>query len=475
MRKKLVLAAVLTALSVISCFGDDANRTLPVTTKSSDAARLYREGIELQGNVRTSEALEKWRAAVKADPDFAMAWAMIAAGESSPVSAVRARDKARALMPKVSDGEQMMIRWVVARGESDIIAAIAAANDLTSTYPGDKYVLSVVGSWMSGLNQWDRAASLQEKALALDPKYAPALNEAGYIYAHQRNFDKAVDAMKRYVALIPNEPNPQDSYAEILRLAGKYDDALTHYREALKILPTFSSSQQGLGDTYALMGDQDRARVEYAKCSGGTNEVRFTIFCRQMSAYSFIRENKMDDARKQLESFIAAMHKEGQTEFEVEGMTALAFIDKDVASAFADLDRGMVEVRGDRTVPKSDRDEVLARLLSHKVRIAALAGDNQRAQKAVAELDAFARKSSDPLIQAAWKGGHGAWLYSQKIYDSANNELQDDQDSPFSQMLLVKTYQASGNAKAASELKNSLLTLRRLEIDLWMAQQALKD
>jgi hypothetical protein len=93
----------------------------------------------------------------------------------------------------------------------------------------------------------------------------------------------------------------------------------------------------------------------------------------------------------------------------------------------------------------------------------------------VAELDAFAKNTTDPLIQAAWKGGHGAWLYSQKIYDSANNELQDDQDNPFSQMLLVRNYQASGNEKAAESMKNSVLTLRRLEIDLWMAQKALKN
>jgi hypothetical protein len=61
------------------------------------------------------------------------------------------------------------------------------------------------------------------------------------------------------------------------------------------------------------------------------------------------------------------------------------------------------------------------------------------------------------------------------VYDLANNELQDDQDNPFSRMLLVKTYQARGDEKAAAEMKNSVLTLRRLEIDLWMAQKALEN
>jgi Flp pilus assembly protein TadD len=436
---------------------------------------LYHEGAALQGNVRTSEAVEKWRSAVKADPDFALAWAMIAANDYSPASAAEARERARQLMPKASDSEQMMIRWVVSRGDSDVIAAIAAANDLTSAYPKDKYVLTLVGSWLSGLNQWDRSVVLQEKALALDPNYAPALNEAGYVYAHQRDFQKADNAMKRYAELIPNEPNPQDSYAEILRLSGKYEESLAHYKEALKIMPTFASSQQGLGDTYSLMGDQERARAEYAKCSGGTTEVRFSILCRQMAAYSYIRENKLEEAHKQLEAFAAAMQKEGQTAFESEALVAMAFIDKDLSSAFADLDRASGDIRADQRVPKADRDEILAKILAHKVRIAALAGDESRIQKALADLDASAKDTNDPLIQAAWKGGHGASLFAHKIYDAAIADLQDDQDNPFSEMLLVKAYQASGNQKAAAELKDSVMTLRRLEIDLWMAQQALKN
>lgn len=474
MRKRLLLAAVSTALIVISCVAQDAKTIIP-SSKSPEATRLYQEGIDLFGNVRLTEALDRWHAAVKADPDFGLAWAMIAANESSPAAALQARNKARALMPKSNDGEQMMIRWVVSRGDSDVIAAIAGANDLLEMYPNDKFILYFVGSWMPLLNQWDRSVTLQEKALALDPKYVPSLNEAGYGYAHQRNFDKALDAMKRYVELMPNEPNPQDSYAEILRLAGKYDDALVHYHEALKIMPSFNSSQAGLGDTYALMGDQVKARSEYSKCSNLPNDSRVSILCRQMAAYSYIRENKIDDARKQLEAFATAMHKEGQTAFESEALMAMAFIDKSPETAFADLDRAGADIRADHAMPKADRDEYLARIMSHKVRIAAMAGDNQRAQKALAQLDAFGARSSDPLIRASWKGAHGAWLFSQKKYDQAISELQDDPDNPFSEMVLVKAYQASGNVRAASDLKGSVLTLRRLEIDLWMAQQALKS
>ncbi len=475
MSNRARLAAFVLLLALIPCFAQEAKPTLPVHSKSADALKLYREGIELQGNLRTDEAIAKFRSAVKADPDFAMAWAMIAVSESSPAAAAKARARAEQLMPKANEGEQMMIRWVVARGGSNMIAAIAAANDLVSTYSADKFVLFEVGSWyVTGLNQWDRGGVLQEKALAIDPNYAPALNEIGYAYAFERKFDQAIAAMKRYAEVIPNEPNPQDSYAEILRLAGRYDDALTHYREALKLMPAFYSSQQGLGDTYALMGDQERARAEYAKCSGTQVEERVSLVCRQMAAYSYIREKDLDAANKQLEPFIAAMQKQGQTAFAVDAILAIAFNAKDVPSAFAGFDRAAAAIRADHNMPKAQRDELLARILAHKVRVAVLGGDAARAQRAFTELQP-SRQSADPLIQAAWKGGYGAWLYSLKKYNDAITELQDDLMNPFSQLMLVKSYQATANDKAASDAKDSLLALHRPDIDLWMAQQALKN
>ena len=71
--------------------------------------------------------------------------------------------------------------------------------------------------------------------------------------------------MEKYVKLLPNEPNPHDSYGEMLRLSGRFDDALEQYHIALKIDPTFYISQKELGETYAVMGQEERARAEYAK------------------------------------------------------------------------------------------------------------------------------------------------------------------------------------------------------------------
>src|ERR1041384_7654969 len=94
--------------------------------------------------------------------------------------------------------------------------------------------------------------------------FADALNQLRYSSALQGDSEKAISTMKRYVAVLPNEPNPEDSYAEICRMAGRYDEAIAHYRRALKIEPSYWSSEEGIAATYSLMGDQTRARAEYA-------------------------------------------------------------------------------------------------------------------------------------------------------------------------------------------------------------------
>ena len=59
------------------------------------------------------------------------------------------------------------------------------------------------------------------KALADDSSYATAYNQMGYLYSRSREYDKAIQSMAKYVSLLPNEPNPHDSYGEMLRMQDK--------------------------------------------------------------------------------------------------------------------------------------------------------------------------------------------------------------------------------------------------------------
>ena len=105
-----------------------------------------------------------------------------------------------------------------------------------------------------------------DNVLKNDPNYFPALNNLAYSYALGGRADLAPPLMDRYVAALPGQPNPQDSYARDSSDARRFSRRARPLSDgAPNFDPVFSTSQVGIASTYALMGDEDRARFEYFK------------------------------------------------------------------------------------------------------------------------------------------------------------------------------------------------------------------
>src|SRR6201997_2741542 len=304
----LSLAAPLSAHHVKK--GDSTN--LPVTTSSAKARELYVKGMEDYENLYLERCNEDWRAAVKEDPNLAVAWAWIAFNSGNPQEVSAARAKAKDLASKTTPGEQLMIAWVVKVQEGDFLGGITAMNDMLELYPRDKHLLYLAGNWLMGENGNDQARRMMEKALAIDKNFPAALNDLAYVQARDRHFDKAFEAMDRYVAMLPKEPNPQDSYGELKRMAGDFDSSLAHYRAALKIDPDFVTSQLGLGDTYALMGSQDQARVEYDKAIRFAHNEADRLTYAMQKAMTYVRDGNYAEADKQFQQIAADGHAKNQ-------------------------------------------------------------------------------------------------------------------------------------------------------------------
>ena len=159
---------------------------MPVTTSSAEARALYEKGMQDYENLYLERCNDDWRAAVKADPNLAVAWAWIAFNSSNPEEVSAAREKAKALAPKLTPGEQLMIAWIVKVQEGDFIGGISAMNDLLEMYPKDKHLLYLAGNWLMLEDGDEQAQRIMEKALALDKNFPAALNDLAYLYARNR-------------------------------------------------------------------------------------------------------------------------------------------------------------------------------------------------------------------------------------------------------------------------------------------------
>src|SRR5437764_12033852 len=108
--------------------------------------------------------------------------------------------KAKALLPHATPDERLLIRWMTAIQDHHLLPAIASMNDLLKRYPRDKHVLYVTGEWLFLQQDDDRARTLLETALQVDPNFPAALNRLGYLYLDSSNHypSKAVVSMSCY-------------------------------------------------------------------------------------------------------------------------------------------------------------------------------------------------------------------------------------------------------------------------------------
>ncbi|HLZ39458.1 MAG TPA: tetratricopeptide repeat protein [Candidatus Sulfotelmatobacter sp.] len=429
---------------------------LPITTSSAKARALYLKGMEDYENLYLERCNEDWRKAVQEDPNLAIAWAWIAFNSGNPEEVSAARAKAKELAPKITPGEQLMVSWISKVQEGDFIGGITAMNDMLEMYPKDKHLFYLAGNWLMGENGNDQAKRFMEKALAIDKNFPAALNDLAYVDARNREFDKAFAAMDRYLVLLPNEPNPQDSYGELKRMAGEFDSALAHYSAALKIDPDFVSSQIGLADTYALMGNQEQARTEYDKAIRFAKNEADRFSYEMQKAMTYVRDGNFAEADKEFTEIAETAHAKAQGLQEAQSYRHRSEYQTDDNIALKDLKLSEDALHHQASISASDRNEELSRILRNRAVRAAHAGNQPLADKSLQELEALANGSRNRVIQSSYQGAAGTLLMDQKKYEEAIAHLQEDQDNPFTLELLVQAYYQTSQPEKLHEAEVKL-------------------
>ena len=246
--------------------------------------------------------------------------------------------------------------------------------------------------------------------------------------------------MDRYVALLPKEPNPQDSYGELKRMAGDFESSLTHYRAALKIDPDFVTLQLGLGDTYALMGNQEQARIEYDKAIRFAHNEADRLTYGMQKAMTYVRDGNYAEADRQFQQIAEAGHAKNQDLQEAQALRHMAEYQADDNVALKHLKLAEESLDHRSTISISDREEELSRILRNRVVHAAHSGNQALADKSLQHLETMANGSRNRVIQSSYNGAAGTLLMDEKKYEDAIARLEEDQDNPFTMELLVQAY-----------------------------------
>ncbi len=442
--------------SVASLCLAESTTEMQVTTRSAKARALFNEGMAKMEILHWDAALQSWRKATQADPQFALAHIFLTMLSRDPVEQFTEREKAFASRQGISREEQLIVDWIGNASQGQWISAIQQMNEAAVEFPQDKRLAWLTGLWLEGQRQSRRAIPFFERAIQLDPKFPDPWNQVAYCYARTGNFDKAFANMKIYAELLPNESNPKDSLAEISRMAGRFEDALAHYRASLKNDPTFIESQLGLGDTYALMGDEAQARAEYALAiRKAPTKAQATQWALQ-SAATYVREGNLEAANTAFRAAAQSAHEHDQGGLEAEAYRMMSLYQKDHTEAMELLKKADAALSEKHQMPKAVYEQELALIMRDW--LARLVQKNQLADASaiLKQMEELAQYSAGGKIESAYHGAAGLLLMAQGKYQEAVAQLEEDGQSPLSLKQLALAYEKTGNKDQARQTAQKL-------------------
>lgn len=254
--------------------------------------------------------------------------------------------------------------------------------------------------------------------------------------------------------------------AAALRSAGDFEAALDAYRAALKADPKLYAAQLGLADTYALMGDQPRARQEYATAMRLSGSEPERIEAATQSAITHLRDRNFDAADTAFQVIIHRARSAGLTRFQAQAYRLMAVYQIGHATALRYLDKAEATLLGDARVSTSERDQELARILRVRAIKAQADGRQELAAKSLWRLERMASASTDDeTIQRCYHAAAGALLMQDEKFAEAIPHLERDIGDPGSMVRLVHAYEQTGDMKAADVLRVRLTGLNEPTIE----------
>ena len=240
LKSYLGLTGVLGFMLLAGCRAT-SETTLPVTTQSEPAREMFLAGRDLYENLRIGDARELFDLALKKDPLFAQAQLYRSLTPRSAADGQKRRRHAVALANKVSPGERLMIAAMAGEGRGNSERAVELLKELIDLHPHDKRAHLFLGQiYHFRIDDKKSAFKEYKRAILIDKNYAPPYNLIGYVYADLDKFRDAEKALDNYIRLIPDEPNPYDSMADLLTRQGHLEKANEFFAKAFDVNSRFT-------------------------------------------------------------------------------------------------------------------------------------------------------------------------------------------------------------------------------------------
>jgi len=432
---------------------------IPVTTSSEEARKEFLTGRDLSERLLGQDALQHFDKALALDPEFASAELGRANNSPTAKDFFEHLKKAVALSGKTSNGEKLLIlaNQAGANGVPEIQKEYL--DQLVTAYPSDERAHFNLGNYYFGQQELDQALAHYKKAAELAPNFSQVYNLLGYCYRQKGDYANSEDSFKKYIALIPNDPNPYDSYAELLLKMGRYDESIAQYRKALSVDPHFNPSRFGISADYMYSGKPQEAAAELqsmADQARNDGELRTALFGMAVLASD---GGKYDEALAAMDKEYAVAEKKGDkasmaADLQAKGNILQAAQKWDAAAK--EFEQSLKLVQDSNLSHEIKNNAVLL----HHFNAASVAIGKKDLAAAKTHAEEFRKGAEAAKNVAQVKQAHelaGRIALAEKDYGKAVAELEKaNQQNPANLYRLSQAYRGQGDsAKAQDYLKKA--------------------
>ncbi len=246
-----------------------ALRINDITTHSFEAYKHYQKGQEQIRRFNFRGASEEFESAIRIDGAFAMAHVWLAFSRDifkvrdpfSDLSPAREAIRlARQHASGISSQEREFIQVADALFQRDFASMIVILEAAVAKNPDSHMLPWWLGFAYKVSGNDEAAIQTWQKLIAADPENANAHLILAYSHSRRNDHEKAISAIRSYLALLPDVWNSYDSACDIYLKAGLYDEAFRVCEEALKANPEWTYPIRRQSCIHLIRGESDLAR-----------------------------------------------------------------------------------------------------------------------------------------------------------------------------------------------------------------------
>ncbi len=172
----------------------------PVTTQSLEAYRQYSVARDLQWEGNRQQSAERVREALTLDPEFAMAWRMLAANLLAlrdSAEAEEALQHALRLRDQVSETERLHIDGSKANRTGNAEAALTAYERIVDLNPRDAMAHFNRAVWLRRLGRDAESVEAYDRVIELDPRHRSAHSNRANVLLKLGRYLESFESFKK--------------------------------------------------------------------------------------------------------------------------------------------------------------------------------------------------------------------------------------------------------------------------------------